>query len=165
MSATKLVLITSAGHSTGLKRKRKAAAKKMVRRAVRTLRKKRAAAKSQAVATAANDAATRLSPAGAVTRVQPGTRAGPCENQIVLNGRTFTRVKRGGLSLACMHHDDCEKEVGFGKGGTLTEEEARRRLLAWEADGINYPDGSSHNKTGGRLLCEYAEASLDFAFA
>ena len=81
--------------------------------------------------------------------------------QVILEGRMFTRLKVGGLSLVCVFHQNCTKDVTFGKHGQITEEEARRRLLAWEADWINYVE--NHHLAGGRLLGNYADCSHQFA--
>ena len=53
--------------------------------------------------------------------------------------------------------------MGWGKYMQLSEEEARRRLLAWDVDGQKFADAKSHNATGGTCVCSLA--SLKFRYS
>ena len=95
----------------------------------------------------------------------PDVRAAPRANQVTLNGRNFTKLQDGGLSMVCDYHADCMKYCGAGMTEQLEREEIRRRLLAWEADGIGCNDAASHIKLGGKLLRDYRDVSEQFADA
>ena len=170
----------------GLKRKRQARAKSQVKasakRAAKRLevvkaRKPLAAAPGGPPAAAAappaaghpGDAAGPAPAAAAAAvdargpRAPTDNRATPGDNQIYLAGRQFTRLRNGGLSLDCKHHPSCKKHIGFGKSGQLSEDDCRRRLLAWEADFEGCADAAEHVKRGKLLLSNYAEAAAAFA--
>lgn len=137
--------------ASALKRKRRASAKAKGRKA-------KAFAKAKAMVSKPVPAAV----AKPVAEPKAKAAIAPLKSrQVILEGRMFTRLKVGGLSLVCVFHQNCTKDVTFGKHGQITEEEARRRLLAWEADWINYVE--NHHLAGGRLLGNYADCSHQFA--
>ena len=73
----------------------------------------------------------------------------PKANQVVINGRMFTKLKRGGLSLQCALHvgEDCAKDIGYT--AEVDEAEAVKRLLIWETLGVGLTR-DEHVDRGGR---------------
>ena len=75
------------------------------------------------------------------------------ENKIVVNGEMFTILRKdgdqAGLSYRC---PICkvEKDLHYKKSG-ITDEEGRRRLLAWAANCV-----PNHKCAGGRILGNFA---------
>ena len=87
---------------------------------------------------------------------RPDGKAAPGENRMTIGDRTFIVLTRqrefSGYSLACRSCNVC-KDLNFAKS-TLTEQEAVRRLLAWERACTG--SSSSHKQLGGRLLSDFA---------
>ena len=96
-------------------------------------------------------------------RASAEDRAGPGDNQVYLNGRLFSRLQHGGLSLQCQYHRRCTKHISFGINRELDEEECKRRLLAWESDCVPGDIASAHIKRGKPLLRNDAVSAHKFA--
>ena len=109
-----------------------------------------------------DDATVRVSAKAKAKSAAAGIRAPPRGQYFIgLHGRTFIRLKRGGLSLECKHHkgQHCFKDCGFGtRGEPLNEHQVMRRLLAWEYAGRSL-DRASHcsRRFGGALLAHFAD--------
>ena len=111
-------------------------------------------------------AATPAAAPPAASRAAGGRNVGErnvADRVIGLQGRTFIRLKKGGLSLECglaRHRGQgCAKDCGFGSVEPLTEAQVMRRLLAWEFAGSGVDrDTHSSRKFGGPLLRDFADA-------
>ena len=64
-----------------------------------------------------------------------------------------------GMSLVCEcdGHVDCTRDVRFGAARPMSVHEACRRLIAWEIDGMAWPNKALHTEKCGMLplLADY----------
>ena len=84
-------------------------------------------------------------------KAAPRNAAPPKANQVIIAGRMFTRLKRGGLSLQCSCHvgEDCAKDIGYTVD--VDEAEAANRLLAWEICGEGLTRDEHVDRGGNRF--------------
>ena len=74
-------------------------------------------------------------------------------NKIVVNGEKFTILRRGGDQAGLRYRCPIckvEKDLHYKMSG-ITDDEGRRRLLAWAANCV-----PNHKYTGGRILGNFA---------
>ena len=57
----------------------------------------------------------------------------------------YRQGQHSGYCLRCRHHQNCKRDLTFGKDNSLSQEEAQARLLAWEADGADV-DKAEHTR-------------------
>ena len=93
---------------------------------------------------------------------QVGAVARPGSRQVTHDGLIFTELwsagRMTGVSRLCRHHG-CIRDLTFGKKHPMSYEEARRRLLAWEAAGAGDVQAAMHVALGrDPLLNRYALA-------
>ena len=75
--------------------------------------------------------------------------------KVTHGGVIFTQLwsagRMTGVSRTCRHHG-CVRDLTFGKKSPMSYEEARRRLLAWEAEGAGDVPEAMHVALGKSIL-------------
>ena len=97
---------------------------------------------------AASFASSRTRLAG-VGMAPPGSRA--VEVDGVIFHELWPKNVFSGISQQCRYHDDCARDLAFGRHNPMTPAEARFRLLAWETAGANI--SKDRHSDLGRPMC------------